>query len=156
MTENVNNEEIGDSAQGADHISADGVTSPAVTATEVSTIRMAVSGAIRNRPLSSVIVTSLLALVLGMGMGALGGHEGHRPFGGPHNGFSMHDRDSRGPWGHNPMMGPDRQGNDDHWGPGPMMGGPKGDGGQEFGPAPSELPLPSQSNLPGPNVTPHN
>ena len=54
------------------------------------------------------------------------------------------------------MMGPDRQGNDDHWGPGPMMGGPKGDGGQEFGPAPSELPLPSQSNLPGPNVTPHN
>ena len=117
-------------------------------------IRGAFSSAIRKRPLSSVIVTSLVTLLLGLGAGFAFSHDGHRPIGGPGGGFGMHQRDGRGhdAWRNGPMMGP----NGPMGGNGPMMGPGQGFDPDQDQRGPGWGPRPDRSDFPAPSTAPQN
>lgn len=151
MSDEVKDASTQDSVIAAETATGESMTSNSASANQSQSIRGAFSSAIRKRPLASVIVTSLVTLLLGLGAGFAFSHDGHRPIGGPGGGFGMHDRDGRdrGSWDNGPMMGPN----------GPMGGGHMMGPGQGFDPneqGPGWGPRPDQSGFPAPTTAPQN
>lgn len=115
MTMSVENNE----EQSNSHAEAEPLTTPSdSTAADKATLRSRISSWLGERPLSSVVVASVFALLLGIGIGhTLDRGHGREPFGRHQmgSGFDF-DRDGRGPkFGPDqgqfgPGLGPDRNG----------------------------------------------
>ena len=108
MSENVNEESVADVP--AESVSADASAEP--------TLRARISAWLAKRPLSSVIVASVLALLVGIGLGHVTTSHHERDRFGLIKFGSEFDRDRRGPG----MMGPGQG----QFGPGNGMGNGQG------------------------------